>query len=114
MRISIARDGTSMRLDAAAAMAVAWPLSLPLDSAVLPPSEGRYPVGGMGLLVNNPNDLSDLRAIRRAFQDLPEGAWWYGFVPIKASADASRYDFILHMRDAVPYEDTRGRIPLTW
>jgi hypothetical protein len=113
VRISMVRDGTSMRLPAAVAAAVPWPLTWSVDAAVLPQT-GTYPSGGMGLLVDGASDAEALRSLRRRFQDGTAGNWWYGFIPIKERPELESYDFILHVRDAVPYEDRGGLIPLTW
>ncbi len=113
VRISMIRDGTLMRQASANENAVAWLLKMDLDSVLLPPS-GMYATGGMGMLVEDPDDFAALKSMRRHFQDGAATNVSFDFIPIKRTPEAARYDFILHIRDAIPYEDTRGLIPLKW
>lgn len=84
---------------------VDWPLARPISELVRPSDVGF----GEGVLEADAASVDALKALRRSFLDGEHGAFVWDMLPVKA--DGAYYQ--LYVRDALPFEDANGLVPLT-
>jgi hypothetical protein len=83
---------------------VDWPLARPISDFVR--TSGGF---GQGVLEDDGASVQALKALRRSFLDGEHGAFVWGMLPVKSGGAY----YGLYVRDALPFEDARGLVPLS-
>jgi hypothetical protein len=94
---------------------VAWPAkTVDLESIAVKAGSPAFATT-LGTRVDDAQDTKALRMVRDAYQKRGKRVWFWGWIPIRRDAPvAGSPEFVVFVRDWVPFEGPAGEIPLTW